>query len=207
MDAPELPANGRRNTGSSTQTSVPKPENLAYVLYTSGSTGRPKGVMITHRNVINFFAAMDRVLGTKPGVWLAATSISFDIFGQLGDFSGPSLADSKLSSSLTKWDSCPFPVRMADSRTASGSKYQSKSSGMMSRTCSALSSLAGALVSTPGDLLEAMRSLDKLLLGGEVLPVFSGSTTPRSPARRTRQQLVCGPTETTHRLVSHASSG
>jgi amino acid adenylation domain-containing protein len=55
------------------------PENLAYILYTSGSTGRPKGVMVTHRNVVNFFTGMDQCLGTKPGVWLAVTSISFDI--------------------------------------------------------------------------------------------------------------------------------
>lgn len=56
-----------------------EPEHLAYVLYTSGSTGNPKGVMVTHRNVVNFFAGMDPVLGREPGVWLAVTSISFDI--------------------------------------------------------------------------------------------------------------------------------
>jgi natural product biosynthesis luciferase-like monooxygenase protein len=57
------------------------PENLAYVIYTSGSTGRPKGVMVEHRNVVNFFIAMDRHLRPEagPGVWLAVTSLSFDI--------------------------------------------------------------------------------------------------------------------------------
>ncbi len=53
--------------------------NLAYCIYTSGSTGRPKGVMVEHRNVVNFCAAMDERLGTEPGVWLAVTSLSFDI--------------------------------------------------------------------------------------------------------------------------------
>lgn len=37
--------------------------HLAYVMYTSGSTGKPKGVMVEHRNVVNFFTGMDRVLG------------------------------------------------------------------------------------------------------------------------------------------------
>ncbi len=56
------------------------PENLAYVIFTSGSTGRPKGVQIEHRNVASFFAGMDKRLGhDEAGVWLAVTSISFDI--------------------------------------------------------------------------------------------------------------------------------
>lgn len=54
-------------------------EDLAYVIFTSGSTGRPKGVKVAHRNVSNFFAGMDDVIGTEPGVWLAVTSVSFDI--------------------------------------------------------------------------------------------------------------------------------
>lgn len=56
-----------------------EPHHLAYVIFTSGSTGRPKGVMIEHRNVANFFAGMDESVGAEPGVWLAVTSISFDI--------------------------------------------------------------------------------------------------------------------------------
>ncbi|HEY8154147.1 MAG TPA: MupA/Atu3671 family FMN-dependent luciferase-like monooxygenase [Myxococcota bacterium] len=56
------------------------PENLAYLIYTSGSTGRPKGVMVEHRNVSNFFAGMDTRVAHPPGsVWLAVTSLSFDI--------------------------------------------------------------------------------------------------------------------------------
>jgi amino acid adenylation domain-containing protein len=53
--------------------------NLAYVIYTSGSTGRPKGVMLENRNVVNFFTGMDRAISSTPGVWLAVTSVSFDI--------------------------------------------------------------------------------------------------------------------------------
>ncbi len=57
--------------------------DLAYVIFTSGSTGRPKGVQLEHRNVVNFFTGMDDALGhsaeSEPGVWLAVTSISFDI--------------------------------------------------------------------------------------------------------------------------------
>lgn len=57
-----------------------RPSNVAYVLYTSGSTGRPKGVVVEHRSVINFFVAMDQQLTyDPPGVWLAVTSLSFDI--------------------------------------------------------------------------------------------------------------------------------
>ncbi len=63
-------------TGLSSQVT---PEDLAYVIYTSGSTGKPKGVMVRHRNVVNFFTGMDTSIGSEPGVWLAVTSISFDI--------------------------------------------------------------------------------------------------------------------------------
>ncbi len=68
------------DTGAEVPASGVGPENLAYVIYTSGSTGKPKGVMVTHRNVVNFFAGMDERIGASPpGVWLAVTSISFDI--------------------------------------------------------------------------------------------------------------------------------
>lgn len=59
-------------------------QDLAYLIYTSGSTGRPKGVMVEHRNVSNFFTGMDGRIArngasNQAGVWLAVTSLSFDI--------------------------------------------------------------------------------------------------------------------------------
>ena len=59
---------------------VSGPDDLAYIIYTSGSTGTPKGVMVSHRNVANFFAGMDdRIDHAAGAVWLAVTSLSFDI--------------------------------------------------------------------------------------------------------------------------------
>ncbi|WP_203995313.1 AMP-binding protein, partial [Sphaerisporangium rufum] len=57
-------------------------EDPAYVLYTSGSTGRPKGVVVPHRALVNFLCSMRELLGSRPDdVWLALTSLSFDISG------------------------------------------------------------------------------------------------------------------------------
>ncbi len=55
-------------------------QDLAYLIYTSGSTGTPKGVMVEHRNVANFFSGMDDVIERgEDAVWLAVTSLAFDI--------------------------------------------------------------------------------------------------------------------------------
>ncbi|MFD0891961.1 AMP-binding protein, partial [Streptosporangium algeriense] len=67
------PASGRPLSG-------PRPGDTAYVLYTSGSTGRPKGVVVPHRALTNFLLAMRTLVGsTSRDVWLALTSLSFDI--------------------------------------------------------------------------------------------------------------------------------
>ena len=76
----ELDTDGRLALAPATSPQVAVgPGDMAYLIYTSGSTGRPKGVMVEHGNVVNFFAGMDAELGTDPGVWLAVTSLSFDI--------------------------------------------------------------------------------------------------------------------------------
>ena len=58
------------------------PDMVAYLIYTSGSTGKPKGVQIQHRALVNFINSMARQPGITAGdVWLAVTTISFDIAG------------------------------------------------------------------------------------------------------------------------------
>lgn len=153
-----------------------KPENLAYVIYTSGSTGTPKGVMVEHRNVFSFFTAMDRVLGTAPGVWLAVTSISFDIsvlelFWTLtrgfkvilhGKESTHTIADEIVRHGVTHFQSTPSLARM---------------------------------LTTDSRSLAALGSVKKLLLGGEALP--ASLIDAIKPVATCDIFNMYGPTETT----------
>jgi len=155
---------------------VAKGQNLAYVIYTSGSTGKPKGVMIEHRNVVNFFTGMDVAIGADPGVWLAVTSISFDI------------SVLELFWTLTRG----FEVIIhgdEGTHTIPGEIRNYSVTHMQSTP-----SLARMIAVNP-DGLAAMGRLQKLFLGGEALPT--------SLIRQLRQQFhgemhnMYGPTETT----------
>jgi len=58
--------------------------NLAYVIYTSGSTGVPKGVMVEHRQALNLWQGLERLVftpeaGVVPAVRVALNAaITFD---------------------------------------------------------------------------------------------------------------------------------
>lgn len=68
--------------GEATAVPAPRvaPGDTAYVIYTSGSTGHPKGVRVCHGALANLLRGMARLLESGPeSVWLAATSLSFDI--------------------------------------------------------------------------------------------------------------------------------
>src|SRR5204862_918218 len=123
-----------------------------------------KGVMITHRNVANLFAGMDRVLGAEPGVWLAVTSISFDIsvlelFWTLArGFTVVIAADGLPPATLQR--------NAKDTREV-GTFELIRQHGVTHLQCTP--SLAGSLVRNPGSQ-EALRQLKKCLIGGEALP-------------------------------------
>ncbi|TCP59053.1 amino acid adenylation domain-containing protein [Tumebacillus sp. BK434] len=60
--------------------SLAQPEHLAYIIYTSGSTGQPKGVMVEHRNAAHLFTGMDQAVGcTEEDTILGLNSFGFDI--------------------------------------------------------------------------------------------------------------------------------
>jgi len=150
--------------------------NLAYVIYTSGSTGKPKGVMIEHRNVVNFFTGMDRAIGANPGVWLAVTSISFDI------------SVMELFWTLTRG----FQVIIHGDGETQTIPAAIRDGGVSHMQCTP--SLARMIAMDP-EGLSSLGRLKKLLLGGEALPLHF--------VRQLRQVFsgdlynMYGPTETT----------
>ena len=156
--------------------------NLAYLMFTSGSTGTPKGVMVEHRNVVNFFAGMDRVVGTEPGVWLSVTSISFDI--------------SVLELLWTLTRGFTVVVQAEEDKLAAEGRYslreQFKRHGVTHLQCTP--TLARMLIRLPG-ALAAMTSLRKLLIGGEPLPAPLAQQLTKELTAEIHNMY--GPTETT----------
>ena len=160
---------GAANSSSRTPApAIPGPQNLAYVIYTSGSTGKPKGVMVEHRNVVNFFAGMDRAIGKEPGVWLALTSISFDISvlelfwtltrGFKVVLHAEEAASQRLRAVLQN-------TKAAGSRCTIAEQIQRH--GVTHLQCTP--SLAAMMTQEP-DTLAAFRQVRQLLFGGEPLP-------------------------------------
>ena len=179
-------------------TLVPEPSafSLAYLIYTSGSTGTPKGVMVEHRNVVNFFAAMDRIVGIDAGIWLAVTSISFDI--------------SVLELLWTLGRGFTVVLQSGEDGLGASGDYSIASQIVRHRVThfQCTPTLARALVRSP-ETLSAMKLLRKLFLGGEALPL--------SLANQLCDELdaeivnMYGPTETTvwsttHKLAKAAAS-
>jgi amino acid adenylation domain-containing protein len=161
-----------------------RPDNLMYVIYTSGSTGRPKGVMIEHRQVVNFLAGMEDVgLLRAGGVWLAGTSVCFDIsvleiFGSLTHgLTLVVLGASQLGVAVNERYSIPRLVEEC---------------GVTHFQCTP--SQASMLLGSPDDRA-ALARLEVMMVGGEALAPDLAVALRRSLSGRLVNMY--GPTETT----------
>jgi amino acid adenylation domain-containing protein len=158
------------------------PDDAAYVLYTSGSTGTPKGVIVTHRNVSNFFTAIDRVIGPEPGTWLAITSVGFDI------------SVLELFWTLARG----FVVVIDDGASVYALAAQITRHAVTHLQCTP--SLASMLVRDPR-AVAALGRLRRLLIGGEALsPDLAQRLTAAAPDALFN---LYGPTETTIWSLAH----
>ena len=184
------------SVASTALVSEPSASSLAYLMYTSGSTGTPKGVMVEHRNVVSFFAGMDRVIGTDAGVWLAVTSISFDI------------SVLELLWTLSRG----FTVVLQTGEDGLGASGEYSIAAQLTRhrvthfQCTP--TLARALIRAP-ETLSAMKLLRKLFLGGEALPLSLANQLGETIGAEIFNMY--GPTETTiwsttHKLAKAAGS-
>jgi amino acid adenylation domain-containing protein len=162
--------------------------SLAYLMYTSGSTGTPKGVMVEHRNVVSFFVGMDRVIGTEQGVWLAVTSISFDI--------------SVLELLWTLSRGFTVVLQTGKNGLAATGKYSIAAQIVRHRVThfQCTPTLARSLIRFP-ETLSAMKLLQKLLLGGEAFPLSLANQLGEAIGADIFNMY--GPTETTVWSTTH----
>ncbi|MGC2304755.1 non-ribosomal peptide synthetase [Candidatus Binatus sp.] len=177
-------------------TNIQPASSLAYLIYTSGSTGTPKGVMVEHRNVISFFAGMDRVIGVEQGVWLAVTSISFDI--------------SVLELLWTLSRGFTVVLQTGKNGLAATGDYSIAAQIARHRVThfQCTPTLARSLMRFP-ETVSAMQALRKVLLGGEALPLSFANWLRKAIGAEIFNMY--GPTETTvwsttHKLVGTAGS-
>jgi amino acid adenylation domain-containing protein len=165
----------------SAESAPPSPASLAYLMYTSGSTGIPKGVMVEHRNVVNFFRGMDEVLGTEPGVWLAVTSISFDI--------------SVLELLWTLARGYTVVILGEEEKLAAGEYGIAEQIARRSVThLQCTPTMAELLIRWPA-MTPGLKTLRKLLVGGEALPAALSDSLSRIVIGDVHNMY--GPTETT----------
>ena len=162
------------------------PENAAYVIYTSGSTGRPKGVQVTHANVASFFAGMDeRVGGTIPGSWLAVTRTGFDIHVL------------ELLWTLARGFRVVVQPELEGSAAGETPARELSRHAITHLQCTP--SLARVMIEDAG--AGALAGLERVLLGGEVLPPELAATLAAAVPGGVVN--LYGPTETTVWSTTH----
>ncbi|WP_315833558.1 non-ribosomal peptide synthetase [Bradyrhizobium prioriisuperbiae] len=167
---------------------VQTPADLAYIIYTSGSTGEPKGVMLDHRGPVNYLLDINAhldVRSTDRAFGLSSLSFDlsvYDMFGmfaaggavvlpEAGEARDPAFWAQYLRQGVTVWNSVP--------------------------------ALLGLLVDHAEkrpEVLEAMGSVQKVMLSGDWIPV-SLPDAFRSQVSNSTVISVGGATETSINAV------
>ncbi|HET6978712.1 MAG TPA: amino acid adenylation domain-containing protein [Pyrinomonadaceae bacterium] len=131
------------------------PDQLAYVLYTSGSTGKPKGVMISHRAICNHMHWMQRALPlTEHDTLLQKTVFTFD--ASIWELFVPLFTGARLV--------------LARPGEQQYSSYLVEA--MLEHNVTVLQVVPSMLTVLLGEpLLQECRSLRRMCVGGEALPV------------------------------------
>jgi non-ribosomal peptide synthetase component F/methionyl-tRNA formyltransferase/acyl carrier protein len=181
------------------------PDNMSYVIYTSGSTGKPKGVMVCHGNVVNFFTGMDEVIPhDPPGVWLAVTSLSFDIsvlellWTLARGFKLILYADKTRDKPLIKRDSLHTEIEFRELASPKKGAEDYSISTQINRhnvTHFQCTPSMASMLLMDDETRAALRSLQTFMIGGEALPVALATQLKQIVSGNVINMY--GPTETT----------
>ena len=169
------------------------PNTLAYILFTSGSTGRPKGVEITHANLCCVLDAWDGVAGpadNRPAVHLFHSTIAFD--ASLTEFLWP-LSVGRAVAIAPEREGTPGAPGLHD-----GLGAIIESAGVTHLQCTP--TRAVLMVADP-DERRALRNIDHVLIGGEVLSTSLAHELLAAGVGRLTN--IYGPTECSIWSLSH----
>ncbi len=130
-------------------------DNLVYIIYTSGTTGRPKGVMIQHKNLLHLVYSVYLYQNLEEvSVFGAFSSYSFDI--SILEFFIPLVFGKKII--LANEDEQKIPVKISNLIK----KYKIEIVNMTPTRMK--------LLLSSSDIDNAIKSLKRIMLGGEVFP-------------------------------------
>ena len=165
-------------------------EDGAYVLFTSGSTGEPKGVLVPHRGIANLLSSIEELYDGFDGKVLCSSNVVFDVC--IAETLIPLALDRGVA--MADRQEMLLPWKIAKRMEESGTKWVQFTPSRM-QMC---------MANEP--FLKALRSVDTVVLAGEVLTDRLAEEIREQGVRRIYN--LYGPTEATvYATGAEVSSG